>query len=1101
MRNRGYTLERLEVYNWGTFHNRIYVLNMDNDTSILTGKNGSGKSTLVDALLTLLVPSNKRSYNQASGERRNDRQEKSYVRGAYNRVSDGASTSNVKYLREPNKSYTVLVAVFHCATAKVPYVTIAQLMLPQEQEIVKHFVVAKDKLSISQHFALHKTDIRALLKTLRTSYEVFSAFRDYSSAFRRLLYLPTEQSMNLFNHTVSMKEIGSLNEFVRRYMLEGIDSEKIVEDLRTNFEDLTVAHNAILKADEQQKFLTPLMSNYHRFVELNQAIDILQTHIKHLPVYIESRRLVLLGEEHTELQIMFDDHQSHLVYAEKRRHEANEQRIKLQVEIEKDKVGSVITDFEKQITQLGEERRKRIHKFTEYRKLVSNLALTPVTTSKEFFTNRQSASERLAESDATRLELTQQRDNIVIEINNNRKTIQEFADELDTLKKGVGSIPKDTQQIRNEIAHYLRVDTEELPFVGELIAVKDAETAWEGAIERLLRPFALSLVVDGRFAAHVRDYVDRNHLRAKLVYHVVDSSQPTNKRSDKSSVYDKLRVKQNTSYSTWIMARLQRNYLEFVCVESPDELVHHHRALTLQGQIKQPDRFEKDDRYTINDRTRYVLGWDNQAKIRVYEEQLSEAKNQLYNYRQQEEHLDRLLKKREDDNRLLDQLLSIVEYSTIDVVGAEKQINDVEIQLQSIQSSANHLGEIKKQLKQAVNDYADADNHYSQLQLLIGQTQVRLNRNLDLTQRAEHSLDTTPYKSWDNSIDVLDEEMKRYNVSLNTLDDCKEEIRNGLSRRSANYLGTSNTLSNGMSASIQQFRSNYPTDSEGIGVGLEALPDLETLLTRIVRDDLPRYRKAFKEMLDKKIIENIGLFKSQLEEEVEKYKGVVKVLNLSLSHLNYEPSSYIQLLASNTKDMEILQFRQELQKCIENTLEGSIEANEIAFENIRTLIHKLEKDERWKLKVIDVRNWLEFSARELWRDDHTQKSFHSDSSAMSGGQKTKLAYTILASAIAHQYGLSDADNKKVTFRFVVIDEAFSKADHINAQYAMELFRELGLQLLVVTPMNSVNIVEPYVGSYHLVTNTEQGNDSKVATLTVDRFHDLVQSHTIDMDTV
>jgi len=34
---------------------------------LLTGANGSGKTTLIDALLTLLVPSNKRFYNQSSG--------------------------------------------------------------------------------------------------------------------------------------------------------------------------------------------------------------------------------------------------------------------------------------------------------------------------------------------------------------------------------------------------------------------------------------------------------------------------------------------------------------------------------------------------------------------------------------------------------------------------------------------------------------------------------------------------------------------------------------------------------------------------------------------------------------------------------------------------------------------------------------------------------------------------------------------------------------------------------------------------------------------------------------------------------------------------
>ena len=63
----GFRLFRLEVFNWGTFDGRIWSLKPRGETSLLTGENGSGKSTLVDALLTLLVPNQTRSYNHACG--------------------------------------------------------------------------------------------------------------------------------------------------------------------------------------------------------------------------------------------------------------------------------------------------------------------------------------------------------------------------------------------------------------------------------------------------------------------------------------------------------------------------------------------------------------------------------------------------------------------------------------------------------------------------------------------------------------------------------------------------------------------------------------------------------------------------------------------------------------------------------------------------------------------------------------------------------------------------------------------------------------------------------------------------------------------------
>jgi len=45
----GFRLERLELYNWGTFHNHVWSLSPSGRNLLVTGDIGSGKSTLVDA--------------------------------------------------------------------------------------------------------------------------------------------------------------------------------------------------------------------------------------------------------------------------------------------------------------------------------------------------------------------------------------------------------------------------------------------------------------------------------------------------------------------------------------------------------------------------------------------------------------------------------------------------------------------------------------------------------------------------------------------------------------------------------------------------------------------------------------------------------------------------------------------------------------------------------------------------------------------------------------------------------------------------------------------------------------------------------------------
>src|SRR3989442_12630943 len=84
----GFRLARLEVFNWGTFHARVWRIESGGENALLTGDIGSGKSTLVDALTTLLVPPRKITYNKAAGAEARERSLYSYVRGEYPSVSN-----------------------------------------------------------------------------------------------------------------------------------------------------------------------------------------------------------------------------------------------------------------------------------------------------------------------------------------------------------------------------------------------------------------------------------------------------------------------------------------------------------------------------------------------------------------------------------------------------------------------------------------------------------------------------------------------------------------------------------------------------------------------------------------------------------------------------------------------------------------------------------------------------------------------------------------------------------------------------------------------------------------------------------------------------
>lgn len=211
---QGFRLQRFEVLNWGTFDKRPWSLEFNGQTALLTGANGSGKSTLVDGLLTLLVPNQKRNYNKAStstGKR--ERSEKTYVQGSYSRSRlEDEHGSKDKLLRKTGKQ-SLLLAYFLDPQSQQK-VSLVQVLWIEQNDVKKFYAIAERELSIKSNFTQF-SNIRDLKKCLKSDgIEYYGEFKRYSQRFRKLLGLQSEKAIDLFNQTVSIKDIGGLNDFV-----------------------------------------------------------------------------------------------------------------------------------------------------------------------------------------------------------------------------------------------------------------------------------------------------------------------------------------------------------------------------------------------------------------------------------------------------------------------------------------------------------------------------------------------------------------------------------------------------------------------------------------------------------------------------------------------------------------------------------------------------------------------------------------------------------------------------------------------------------------------------------------------------------------------
>ncbi|MGI9176133.1 MAG: ATP-binding protein [Rhodothermales bacterium] len=1084
----GFRLARLEVFNWGTFHGRVWTVEPGGGTALLTGANGSGKSTLVDALLTLLVPNAKRGYNLASGAetKKKERDERSYVLGAYGKTKgDDAPQSQTRYLRTKD-DYAVLLASF-ANESLGQRLTLAQVFYLRSGTLEKFFVGSPGTLRIAEDFAGF-ADVRELKGRLRDGgAEVFDQFNHYGAWFRRAFDLRSEQALDLFNQTVSIKVIGDLNTFVRTHMLEGGDAIRHIDDLRRHFDDLTRTYEAIQKAKDQLEKLRPIRKSGNLHEKLGAEAAELDACARAVPGYFAREETRLLEAALAKNARLMEQARQHLAGAEQRVEGLRKQERDLDVAISGDEAGRQLRELEQAIRRAGDERRHRRGRWEQYREPAEALGFTLPEGEVPFHQRRNEAEALQHQTDEDVRNLVPQRDALVKKCGRLGEDLAAGRDELDSLRQRTSQIPKEHLRLRQRLLDDLGLPEADLPFIGELLKVKEEEAEWEGAAERLLHGFALRLLVPERHYDRVSAYVNKTYLGGRLVYHKVPSDvRPRALRdADPARLYNKLDVRPSTTHAAWLRDELTERF-DHVCGDL-DAFRRERRAVTASGLIKQSRTLhEKDDRRALRDRRNYILGWDNRAKIQAIEMEVARMEEELGTLRAQQEEVEEAQRNLRTRQAHLADLLRFADFAEIDWQRTVREIQHLQDQQHRLEASADRLQTLRADRDRVREELAEAEREVKTHEKAITRLEDQSEQHTQRLGRCRDVLGAyTPAEldAYAEAIAALLQEP----IRLETLADVRDRVREALNGKRQAKRDKQYEVASRIVRAMQRYKSDYPGETTDVDADVKALPDFRRFLETIEREDLPRHERRFRELLNRKLMEDMSFFENALFRQEEEIREKVEALNRSLRPIAYTPSTYIRLRTEAARDIEVQEFKHLLKSVFADN-EGSTAAGEASFLRIKNLIDRFDHDERWTRKVTDVRQWLDFSVSERYLETDEEKSFITDSAGLSGGQKAKLAYTILASAIAYQFGLDYGRPHQQAFRFVVIDEAFSKIDEDNARYAMDLFRQLDLQLLVVSPLGSTRVVEDYITACHFVTNTAEGNDSQVRTLSIEEYH-------------
>lgn len=135
-------------------------------------------------------------------------------------------------------------------------------------------------------FADDEKDLKSILSGLTTSnnvrehlnrrgYKTTRVYVEYQDWLMKRTSMRSK-AIDMFNQTVHVKDIQSLNEFIRKHMLEAHDWREKVQRLLTHFEDLSRAHQELVRARRAEELLTPIEKLGAKYQQLAGSVKLLE---------------------------------------------------------------------------------------------------------------------------------------------------------------------------------------------------------------------------------------------------------------------------------------------------------------------------------------------------------------------------------------------------------------------------------------------------------------------------------------------------------------------------------------------------------------------------------------------------------------------------------------------------------------------------------------------------------------------------------------------------------------------------------------------------------------------------------------------------------
>lgn len=1087
-------MERIEVLNWGTFQGH-WTVPVARRGFLLTGPSGSGKSSLLDAVSAVLTPRGKLRFNAAAndgGARGDDRSLVSYIRGAWRRSAD-EETGEVasEYLR-PNATYSGILLHYADGSGGKPVVLVKLFYLRRGSgtpaDVQELSLILQDAAVLSDFvpYLSNGIDVRKVKAGWPDAVAVTDKHSHFASRFSRLMGIAGENAILLLHKTQAAKSLGNLDELFRTFMLDEPRTFAMAENAVAQFGELARAHGAVVQARQQRDHLQQMAVPARNFETSHAASEEARSLHAAVPAFKDEWKLRLAREARESAR-------EQLLAAEHAADQSAEQVRDLYraLDVARQRVagsGGAALETQKEWIALAEQR--LADAVGQRARLAARLEDARIPMPESFADLEElrgtTAGERVAWDAGEQASKTR-----LLELHDKRAAarheLASLESDITALRTRRSNLDRRLLEARTAVADEAGLPEQALPFAGELLEVDADFAQWTGAIERVLHPLATVMLVPRAHLPAVRKAVNALHLGSRLVFEDIPPRAEAPRQTNPAvSLVHRVKVADGP-LAGWLHQELSRRY-DFACVETPADLAAHEKAVTRAGQVRRSrTRYEKDDRYRVDDRRNWYLGFDTGSKLEHLVERLGDARRRLD---EAGNAVDAFAAKRDATLRRLTVLeeLDGLQWGEVDTAAADAALAEQRQKFEALLGASDDLRAAQRAEQEAGARHDAARQVESDRRRKAAEAGAHVNgldqTIEDLQKRAVDA--SVPHTMHIRLEELFTSHAQRRRISHGTIDDVALAVSGSLSRQERTHTDDAQQAARDFAAAAQRFRMSWPAADADLGPDIADRSGYLNLLERLIADGLPQFESRFFALMENQSQQNVA----QLAAEIRRAPGVVRdridPVNRSLARSAFDEGRFLRIQVKENRGELGRQFLADLQDIATGswTAEDPDES-ERRFETMSRLMARLASsnpaDTSWRRHCLDTRLHVRFTAQEVDPGGGVV-NIHDSSAGLSGGQQQKLVTFCLAAALRYQ--LTRDDELLPRYGTVMMDEAFDKADARFTRMAMDVFHEFGFHMVLATPLKLLQTLSGYIGGAAVIRCVDF-RDSRISTLEYD----------------